>query len=141
MFSENIVFLKDVSTIWHSHCCNMQIFLEGVLRLQEKVMKLSYVVGKLSFIDTPKVYEQGSILEGKVSDRWGLHFFIVSNTVQLKPCAFSVIHLSASNRLKLLTSIIHLFLTSWSICSMVKGSQHVCCRTSQLTVMELPLSH
>ena len=103
MFSAKIVFLKDVSTIWNTHCCNMQAFLTGVSRSQEKVMTLSYVVGKLSFIDTPKVYEQGSIFEGKVSDRWGLHFFTVSNTVQLKPCAFSVTHLSASNRLKLLT--------------------------------------
>uniref|UniRef100_A0A668AW93 Alpha-2-macroglobulin bait region domain-containing protein n=1 Tax=Myripristis murdjan TaxID=586833 RepID=A0A668AW93_9TELE len=29
-------------------------------------IKLSYIVGKLSFIDTPKRYEQGSVVEGKV---------------------------------------------------------------------------
>lgn len=29
-------------------------------------MKLSYVVGKLLFIDTPTGYSEGSIVEGKV---------------------------------------------------------------------------
>ncbi|XP_073338260.1 alpha-2-macroglobulin-like [Pagrus major] len=32
---------------------------------QEQI-RISYVVGKLSFIDTPKIYEQGSNVEGKV---------------------------------------------------------------------------
>lgn len=30
-------------------------------------MEVSYVVEKVSFIDTPKLYEEGSIVEGKVS--------------------------------------------------------------------------
>uniref|UniRef100_A0A667Z5P3 Alpha-2-macroglobulin bait region domain-containing protein n=1 Tax=Myripristis murdjan TaxID=586833 RepID=A0A667Z5P3_9TELE len=30
-------------------------------------ISLSYIIGKLSFIDTPKLYEHGSIVEGKVS--------------------------------------------------------------------------
>uniref|UniRef100_A0A671UB57 Alpha-2-macroglobulin bait region domain-containing protein n=1 Tax=Sparus aurata TaxID=8175 RepID=A0A671UB57_SPAAU len=34
---------------------------------QEKI-RISYVVGKLSFIDTPKIYEQGSNVVGKVSE-------------------------------------------------------------------------
>lgn len=33
---------------------------------REKI-QLSYVIGKLSFVDTPKVYERGSVVEGKVS--------------------------------------------------------------------------
>uniref|UniRef100_A0A8C7XVP9 Alpha-2-macroglobulin-like n=1 Tax=Oryzias sinensis TaxID=183150 RepID=A0A8C7XVP9_9TELE len=34
---------------------------------QAKTIQLSYVIGKLSFIDTPKLYNQNSTLEGKVS--------------------------------------------------------------------------
>lgn len=32
-----------------------------------ETIQLSYVIGKLSFIDMPKVYERGSVVEGKVS--------------------------------------------------------------------------
>ncbi|XP_039986149.1 alpha-2-macroglobulin-like isoform X2 [Xiphias gladius] len=38
----------------------------GVLHSKEKTIQISYVVGKLSFIDTPKFYVGGSIVEGKV---------------------------------------------------------------------------
>ncbi|XP_078140102.1 alpha-2-macroglobulin-like [Centroberyx gerrardi] len=38
----------------------------GITHPQGKTISLSYVVGKLSFIDTPKVYEHGSIVEGKL---------------------------------------------------------------------------
>ncbi|XP_034403946.1 alpha-2-macroglobulin-like [Cyclopterus lumpus] len=38
----------------------------GISREQEQKMRISYVVGKLSFTDTPKIYDQGSNLEGKV---------------------------------------------------------------------------
>ncbi|XP_038548725.1 alpha-2-macroglobulin-like isoform X2 [Micropterus salmoides] len=38
----------------------------GILYQQEKRIGISYVVGKLSFIDTPKIYDQGSNVEGKV---------------------------------------------------------------------------
>ncbi|XP_071372715.1 alpha-2-macroglobulin-like [Centroberyx affinis] len=38
----------------------------GIMHPQGKTISLSYIVGKLSFIDTPKVYEHGSIVEGKV---------------------------------------------------------------------------
>lgn len=140
---KKIVFLKDVSTIWHTHCCNMEAFLAGISRSQDKIMKLSYVVGKLSFIDTPKIYDQGSIVEGKVSERCDLvlHLFSVLYRVQLWPRAFSVMHLFAFNRLKLFTSIIHRFLTSWSICCTVTDGQHTCYRTSQLIAMVSPLSH
>lgn len=43
-------------------------------------MELSYVIGKLFFTDTPKVYNKGSILEGKVSERKGLHFSFRNTT-------------------------------------------------------------
>ncbi|KAG7222464.1 hypothetical protein INR49_016233, partial [Caranx melampygus] len=38
----------------------------GVSRLQEKRIRMTYVIGKLSFIDTPKIYHQGENMEGKV---------------------------------------------------------------------------
>ncbi|TDH15374.1 hypothetical protein EPR50_G00030850 [Perca flavescens] len=38
----------------------------GISRSQEKTTVISYVVGKLSFTDTPKIYNQGSNVEGKV---------------------------------------------------------------------------
>ncbi|KAM7413678.1 hypothetical protein PAMA_020858 [Pampus argenteus] len=37
-----------------------------ISRVQGKRIHISYVIGKLSFIDTPKIYEQGSNVEGKV---------------------------------------------------------------------------
>lgn len=123
-----------------AYCYNMEAFLTGISFLQGKKVTLSHIFEWLSFIDTPKVYDQALILEGKVSHRYGLHFFMVRNAVHLKPSAFSVIQLFASNRLKLFTSIIHLFLTSWSICFFMECLHHVCCRTSQRTVMVSQLS-
>ncbi|XP_029922657.1 alpha-2-macroglobulin-P-like [Myripristis murdjan] len=38
----------------------------GTMRTQGQTISLSYIVGKLSFIDTPKLYKQGSVVEGKV---------------------------------------------------------------------------
>ncbi|XP_070399856.1 alpha-2-macroglobulin [Nothobranchius furzeri] len=38
----------------------------GVSHQQKKSIRISYVLGKLSFVDTPKIYELGSNLEGKV---------------------------------------------------------------------------
>uniref|UniRef100_UPI0037E830FF alpha-2-macroglobulin-like n=1 Tax=Semicossyphus pulcher TaxID=241346 RepID=UPI0037E830FF len=38
----------------------------GIKRTGRKTVALSYIVGKLSFIETPKFYKKGSILEGKV---------------------------------------------------------------------------
>uniref|UniRef100_A0A667YWD3 Alpha-2-macroglobulin bait region domain-containing protein n=1 Tax=Myripristis murdjan TaxID=586833 RepID=A0A667YWD3_9TELE len=38
----------------------------GTMHAQKQTISLSYIVGKLSFIDTPKLYEQGSVVEGKV---------------------------------------------------------------------------
>uniref|UniRef100_A0A671UBV1 Alpha-2-macroglobulin bait region domain-containing protein n=1 Tax=Sparus aurata TaxID=8175 RepID=A0A671UBV1_SPAAU len=39
---------------------------EGTGKLYHEKIRISYVVGKLSFIDTPKIYEQGSNVVGKV---------------------------------------------------------------------------
>uniref|UniRef100_A0A8C7TNX9 Alpha-2-macroglobulin-like n=1 Tax=Oncorhynchus mykiss TaxID=8022 RepID=A0A8C7TNX9_ONCMY len=33
----------------------------------EKHIAVSYVIGKLTFVDTPKIYEHGSIIEGKIN--------------------------------------------------------------------------
>uniref|UniRef100_A0A671UX03 Alpha-2-macroglobulin domain-containing protein n=1 Tax=Sparus aurata TaxID=8175 RepID=A0A671UX03_SPAAU len=49
-----------------AYCCNMEAFLAGISFLQGKKVKLSYIFRRLSFIDTPKVYDQALILEGKV---------------------------------------------------------------------------
>ncbi|KAL0973002.1 hypothetical protein UPYG_G00197570 [Umbra pygmaea] len=38
----------------------------GITRSAEKRITLSYVIGKLSFVDTPKIYEHGSTVEGKI---------------------------------------------------------------------------
>ncbi|CAL8350317.1 unnamed protein product [Lota lota] len=38
----------------------------GLKYLGSETIKLSYVIGKLSFIDTPTVYKRGSVVEGKV---------------------------------------------------------------------------
>uniref|UniRef100_A0A7N9B151 Alpha-2-macroglobulin-like n=1 Tax=Mastacembelus armatus TaxID=205130 RepID=A0A7N9B151_9TELE len=48
----------------------------GISQAQEKKIRISYVLGKLSFIDTPSVYEQGSNVEGKVSAQCCLHFTV-----------------------------------------------------------------
>ncbi|XP_038129371.1 alpha-2-macroglobulin-like [Cyprinodon tularosa] len=38
----------------------------GVSQLQKKRVKISYVIGKLAFVDPPRIYEKGTNLEGKV---------------------------------------------------------------------------
>lgn len=61
-----------------THFCNMEACRLGVLHSKEKTIQISYVVGKLSFIDTPKFYVGGSIVEGKVSAKCCLHFFSIN---------------------------------------------------------------
>ncbi|XP_064840694.1 alpha-2-macroglobulin-like [Oncorhynchus masou masou] len=39
----------------------------GITQSKEKHIELSYVIGKLTFVDTPKIYERGSTIEGKIS--------------------------------------------------------------------------
>lgn len=53
---------------------NKEPFLTGISFKQNKRLGISYVIGTLSFIDTPKVYVKGSNVEGKVS-ACGVHFF------------------------------------------------------------------
>ncbi|XP_045079332.1 alpha-2-macroglobulin-like isoform X3 [Coregonus clupeaformis] len=43
----------------------------GITRSEEKRIALSYVIGELSFVDTPQIYEHGSIVEGKI---YAVHF-------------------------------------------------------------------
>ncbi|XP_068173227.1 alpha-2-macroglobulin-like isoform X2 [Antennarius striatus] len=45
---------------------NMEEEGTGISFLAEKSTSISYVIGKLSFTDTPKIYEQGSTVTGKV---------------------------------------------------------------------------
>lgn len=51
--------------------------LTGITRSEEKHIALSYVIGKLTFVDTPKIYEHGSIIEGKVSPDPVLLFLVL----------------------------------------------------------------
>ena len=128
-------------TIRRPHCCNMKASCKGISRSQEKTTGISYVVGKLSFTDTPQTYNKGSNVEGKVS-AFGLHFFnVLLYTVQLKPWAFSVIQRCSSDRLKRFITIIQPFLTCRCSCLRVKGGHRVGYRISQPTVMVSPLSH
>uniref|UniRef100_A0A8C8CY98 Alpha-2-macroglobulin n=1 Tax=Oncorhynchus tshawytscha TaxID=74940 RepID=A0A8C8CY98_ONCTS len=39
----------------------------GITQSKEKHIELSYVIGKLTFVDTPKIYEHGSTIEGKIN--------------------------------------------------------------------------
>uniref|UniRef100_A0A8D0CPX6 Alpha-2-macroglobulin n=1 Tax=Sander lucioperca TaxID=283035 RepID=A0A8D0CPX6_SANLU len=55
--------LRDVLQL----SANMEEEGTGISRSQEKTTVISYVVGKLSFTDTPKIYNKGSNVEGKVS--------------------------------------------------------------------------
>jgi hypothetical protein len=41
--------------------------LTGITLSEEKNVELSYVIGEFTFVDTPQIYEHGSIIEGKVS--------------------------------------------------------------------------
>ncbi|XP_031139595.1 alpha-2-macroglobulin-like isoform X4 [Sander lucioperca] len=54
--------LRDVLQL----SANMEEEGTGISRSQEKTTVISYVVGKLSFTDTPKIYNKGSNVEGKV---------------------------------------------------------------------------
>ena len=57
-----------------TYCHNMKSSCADISHPAQEKIRISYVVGKLSFIDTPKIYEQGSNVVGKVSE-CGLHFF------------------------------------------------------------------
>ncbi|KAK6295809.1 hypothetical protein J4Q44_G00335220 [Coregonus suidteri] len=39
----------------------------GITQSKKKHIGLSYVIGKLTFVDTPKIYEHGAIIEGKIN--------------------------------------------------------------------------
>lgn len=53
-----------------THTCegNTKPFGTGISRSQRENMALSYVIGMVTFFDTPSVYKRGSIVECKVSD-------------------------------------------------------------------------
>uniref|UniRef100_A0A673WJM1 Alpha-2-macroglobulin-like n=1 Tax=Salmo trutta TaxID=8032 RepID=A0A673WJM1_SALTR len=39
----------------------------GITLSEEKNVELSYVIGEFTFVDTPQIYEHGSIIEGKIN--------------------------------------------------------------------------
>ncbi|XP_045075715.1 LOW QUALITY PROTEIN: alpha-2-macroglobulin-like [Coregonus clupeaformis] len=81
--------IKMDQTGYASHVFNMSIFTKnagqkmlidrlsfnakveeegtGITQSEEKHIALSYLIGKLTFVDTPKIYEHGSIIEGKIN--------------------------------------------------------------------------
>uniref|UniRef100_A0A6Q2WZP8 Alpha-2-macroglobulin bait region domain-containing protein n=1 Tax=Esox lucius TaxID=8010 RepID=A0A6Q2WZP8_ESOLU len=61
----NLLAFKDESNklLIDNFLCSTKVEEQGT----EKRITFSYVLGKLSFVDTPKIYEHGSIVEGKVS--------------------------------------------------------------------------
>ncbi|XP_056140095.1 alpha-2-macroglobulin-like [Lampris incognitus] len=62
IFTKTHKFLKDILFL------TAEVKEEGtdIKQSQGKTISLSHIIGRLSFIDTPKVYEQGSLVEGKV---------------------------------------------------------------------------
>ncbi|KAF7645158.1 hypothetical protein LDENG_00209080, partial [Lucifuga dentata] len=68
-FTIQMSAFKDAEKILQDKL-NLRVKMEeegtGITGSQSKSIEISYVVGRLSFIDTPKVYEEGSVVEGKV---------------------------------------------------------------------------
>lgn len=69
----------------------------GVSHSERNKIRISYVIGNISFIDTPKVYEQGKNVEGKVSNTfllliqfWGsvevVDFTFLTCNAQIRSC-------------------------------------------------------
>uniref|UniRef100_A0A4W6CPR1 Alpha-2-macroglobulin bait region domain-containing protein n=1 Tax=Lates calcarifer TaxID=8187 RepID=A0A4W6CPR1_LATCA len=58
----------DQKVLWDHLDLSVEVEEEGtgISRPQQKRIQISYVIGRLSFIDTPKIYDQGSNVEGKV---------------------------------------------------------------------------
>uniref|UniRef100_A0A8K9WP64 Alpha-2-macroglobulin-like n=1 Tax=Oncorhynchus mykiss TaxID=8022 RepID=A0A8K9WP64_ONCMY len=46
------------------HIC---FHLTGITLSEERNVELSYVIGEFTFVDTPQIYEHGSIIEGKIN--------------------------------------------------------------------------
>lgn len=66
------IFLKIIgycafAEIWHVHCFNIEVSYSGISHKQEMKIRISFVLGKASFVDVPKIWEPGSNVEGKVS--------------------------------------------------------------------------
>uniref|UniRef100_A0A3Q3FBI6 Macroglobulin domain-containing protein n=1 Tax=Labrus bergylta TaxID=56723 RepID=A0A3Q3FBI6_9LABR len=51
---------------FYKKSCNTLTSFSGITHQQEKRIQISFVIGKLIFIDTPKVYAMGSDVEGKI---------------------------------------------------------------------------
>lgn len=58
--------------------CNIKTSFTGITRKYTNNIGIDYSIGKLLFIDTPKLYEQGSTLEGKVRTKCFYSEFIPS---------------------------------------------------------------
>uniref|UniRef100_A0A4W6CPT5 Alpha-2-macroglobulin bait region domain-containing protein n=1 Tax=Lates calcarifer TaxID=8187 RepID=A0A4W6CPT5_LATCA len=60
----------DQKVLWDHLDLSVEVEEEGTGNLcirKNTISCISYVIGRLSFIDTPKIYDQGSNVEGKVS--------------------------------------------------------------------------
>ncbi|XP_067363578.1 alpha-2-macroglobulin-like [Channa argus] len=69
-FSFNMSYFPEDDQIMFLNALDFRAKVEeegtGISHTQEKKIGISYVVGKLYFIDTPKVYHKGSNVEGKI---------------------------------------------------------------------------
>lgn len=64
------------TSVYWKGCLNTEASHTGISLTQEERLTISYVVGKLSFTDAPKIYDEGSNLAGKVRLP-GLHLIAV----------------------------------------------------------------
>uniref|UniRef100_A0A8P4JYC5 Alpha-2-macroglobulin-like n=1 Tax=Dicentrarchus labrax TaxID=13489 RepID=A0A8P4JYC5_DICLA len=93
----------------------------GISHPQEKRITISYVVGKLSIIDTPKIYDRGSNVEGKVS---ACLFLSVILYTKCKGSFILSDKTCSSNRSKQFITIIHPLLTCQCTCLRVNHGHH-----------------
>lgn len=102
-----LVYCNDalwcIVTIYHIYC----FFFSGVLISQKQSITISYVLGRVSFVDTPNIYEPGTNVQGKVSVFLSYHHFVM----QLKSCG-STHHCFPFNRSKLFIIMVNPFLTA-----------------------------
>lgn len=99
-----LVYCNDA--LW----CIVTIYLfifSGVLISRKQSIRISYVLGRVSFVDTPNIYEPGTNVQVKVSVFLSYHHFVI----QLKSCG-STHHCFPFNRSKLFIIMVNTFLTA-----------------------------
>uniref|UniRef100_A0AAZ3PBW9 Alpha-2-macroglobulin-like n=1 Tax=Oncorhynchus tshawytscha TaxID=74940 RepID=A0AAZ3PBW9_ONCTS len=65
--TDKISVVQEECEFLHCEIYRICFHLTGITLSEEKNVELSYVIGEFTFVDTPQIYEHGSIIEGKVS--------------------------------------------------------------------------